>query len=148
MPAPHYQPSIADQLRLALQNKQRLYQKCYALTLRIDQALEDGDGDHVLRLFKQREVIFHKVRDLDALVKTAHPRGALSQKESALGAIQTQIRRLIEQIVVLDGNLHQKMAAKRIEAQQALNRARHKRRLAIAYGVTGAQSARFIDAGR
>jgi hypothetical protein len=136
--------------RAWLQQKLQLYRNCYELTIQIGKAVEDGDGEHALRLLKRRDVIFHRIREGDA-----HPECGMQNAECriltaaaateapAINELIHQMRDLIGKIILADGALYKQMAAKRMEIQHALNQTRHKRRLALAYHLIGAKTGKL-----
>ena len=138
-----------DGLQTALQTKRQLYRYCYTLTSQIGEAVEAGEGERVLKLLKRRDVIFHKVREVDGHIGTSaediERLRILGRHTPAIAHLRNQIQDLIQKIISADGDLYQKMSAKRTEALNGLTQNRHKHHLATAYRLTGASIPHFVD---
>ncbi|MCZ6675705.1 MAG: hypothetical protein O7E52_00490 [Candidatus Poribacteria bacterium] len=145
----HQENFSVDQLQTALQEKRQLYQDCDALSLQIGKAVENGESDRVLKLLKRREVIFHRIREVDEHIgKSTDDMERLrtfSRQVPVIAWLCHQIQILIQRIVSADRDVYKLMRAKRTESLNALNQNRHKYRLAIAYRIAGAKIPHFID---
>jgi ABC-type phosphate transport system auxiliary subunit len=150
MPGTYPEDSNIDGLQTALQTKWQLYQDCYALTQQIGEAVEADEGRLVLKLLKRRDVIFHKIREVDGHIGTSaediERLRILGRHAPAIAKLRNQIQDLIQEIISADSDLYQKMSAKRTEALNELNQNRHKHHLAAAYRLTGAAVPHFINA--
>jgi hypothetical protein len=149
MPTAAKEALSVDQLQTELQKKLQLYQNCYELTLRIGEAVRDGEVDLVLRLLRRREVIFRKIRVVDEHVGISADGtdrlGPMRKQVPAIAALWAQIRELIQKIVSADSDLYNQMATKRTEALKALAQNYGQHRLAKAYRPAGAPAPRLVD---
>ena len=65
-----------DQLQETLSRKLNLYQQCSELTQRVADVIEAEDGVLVIKLLKQRDALFHKIRQVDAQAAGGEGQGA------------------------------------------------------------------------
>ncbi len=57
-----------DQLQGTLSRKLNLYQQCNELTQKVADVIETEDGVLIIKLLKQRDALFHKIRQVDAQI--------------------------------------------------------------------------------
>ena len=57
-----------DQLQKTLSRKLNLYQQCHELTQKVADVIETEDGVLIIKLLKQRDALFHKIRQVDAQI--------------------------------------------------------------------------------
>ena len=98
-----------DQLQETLSRKLNLYQQCNALTQRVADVIEAEDGVLVMKLLKQRDSLFHKIRQVDAqiaerpgLEEKLH---LVAEKVPEIDSMLNQIRDEIVLILQMDNHL-------------------------------------------
>jgi len=98
-----------DQLQETLSRKLNLYQQCNELTQRVADVIEAEDGILVIKLLKQRDELFHKIRLVDAQI--AEKPGLeeklhlVAEKVPEIDAVLNQIRDEITLILQADNQL-------------------------------------------
>ena len=138
-----------DQLQETLSRKLNLYQQCNALTQRVADVIEAEDGVLVMKLLKQRDSLFHKIRQVDAqiaerpgLEEKLH---LVAEKVPAIDSMLNQIRDEIILILQMDNRLLDQAEIEKKKALKGLTQMRSKKQIAHIYGHLGPQSSNFVD---
>ena len=138
-----------DQLQETLSRKLNLYQQCNPLTQRVADVIEAEDGVLVMKLLKQRDSLFHKIRQVDAqiaerpgLEEKLH---LVAEKVPAIDSMLNQIRDEIILILQMDDHLLGQAEIEKKKALKGLTQMRSKKQIAHIYGHLGSQSSNFVD---
>ena len=138
-----------DQLQETLSRKLNLYQQCNALTQRVADIIEAEDGVLVMKLLKQRDSLFHKIRQVDAqiaerpgLEEQLH---LVAEKVPEIDSMLNQIRDEIVLILQMDNHLLDQAEVEKKKALKGLTQMRSKKQIAHIYGHLGPQSSNFVD---
>ena len=138
-----------DQLQETLSRKLNLYQQCNALTQRVADVIEAEDGVLVMKLLKQRDSLFHKIRQVDAqiaerpgLEEKLH---LVADKVPEIDSMLNQIRDEIVLILQMDNHLLDQAEVEKKKALKGLTQMRSKKQIAHIYGHLGPQSSNFVD---
>ena len=138
-----------DQLQETLSRKLNLYQQCNALTQRVADVIEAEDGVLVMKLLKQRDSLFHKIRQVDAqiaerpgLEEKLH---LVAEKVPEIDSMLNQIRDEIILILQMDNHLLDQAEVEKKKALKGLTQMRGKKQIAHIYGHLGPQSSNFVD---
>ena len=138
-----------DQLQETLSRKLNLYQQCNALTQRVADVIEAEDGVLVMKLLKQRDSLFHKIRQVDAqiaerpgLEEKLH---LVAEKVPEIDSMLNQIRDEIILILQMDDHLLGQAEIEKKKALKGLTQMRSKKQIAHIYGHLGPQSSNFVD---
>ena len=138
-----------DQLQETLSRKLNLYQQCNALTQRVADVIEAEDGVLVMKLLKQRDSLFHKIRQVDAqiaerpgLEEKLH---LVAEKVPEIDSMLNQIRDEIILILQMDNHLQNQAEVEKKKALKGLTQMRSKKQIAHIYGHLGPQSSNFVD---
>ena len=138
-----------DQLQETLSRKLNLYQQCNALTQRVADVIEAEDGVLVMMLLKQRDSLFHKIRQVDAqiaerpgLEEKLH---LVAEKVPEIDSMLNQIRDEIILILQMDDHLLGQAEIEKKKALKGLTQMRSKKHIAHIYGHLGSQSSNFVD---
>ena len=138
-----------DQLQETLSRKLNLYQQCNALTQRVADIIEAEDGVLVMKLLKQRDSLFHKIRQVDAqiaerpgLEEKLH---LVAEKVPEIDSMLNQIRDEIVLILQMDNRLLDQAEIEKKKALKGLTQMRSKKQIAHIYGHLGPQSSNFVD---
>ena len=138
-----------DQLQETLSRKLNLYQQCNALTQRVADVIEAEDGVLVTKLLKQRDSLFHKIRQVDAqiaerpgLEEKLH---LVAEKVPEIDSMLNQIRDEIVLILQMDNHLLDQAEVEKKKALKGLTQMRSKKQIAHIYGHLGPQSSNFVD---
>tara|TARA_B100001750_G_C15140867_1_gene414609 strand:- start:95 stop:535 length:441 start_codon:yes stop_codon:yes gene_type:complete len=138
-----------DQLQETLSRKLNLYQQCNALTQRVADVIEAEDGVLVMKLLKQRDSLFHKIRQVDAqiaerpgLEEKLH---LVAEKVPEIDSMLNQIRDEIVLILQMDNHLLDQAEVEKKKALKGLTQMRSKKQIAHIYGHLGPQSSNFVD---
>ena len=138
-----------DQLQETLSRKLNLYQQCNALTQRVADVIEAEDGVLVMKLLKQRDSLFHKIRQVDAqiaerpgLEEKLH---LVAEKVPEIDSMLNQIRDEIVLILQMDNRLLDQAEIEKKKALKGLTQMRSKKQIAHIYGHLGPQSSNFVD---
>ena len=138
-----------DQLQETLSRKLNLYQQCNALTQRVADVIEAEDGVLVMKLLKQRDSLFHKIRQVDAqiaerpgLEEKLH---LVAEKVPEIDSMLNQIRDEIVLILQMDNRLLDQAEIEKKKALKGLTQMRSKTQIAHIYGHLGPQSSNFVD---
>ena len=138
-----------DQLQETLSRKLNLYQQCNALTQRVADVIEAEDGVPVMKLLKQRDSLFHKIRQVDAqiaerpgLEEKLH---LVAEKVPEIDSMLNQIRDEIILILQMDDHLLGQAEIEKKKALKGLTQMRSKKQIAHIYGHLGPQSSNFVD---
>lgn len=138
-----------DQLQETLSRKLNLYQQCNALTQRVADVIEAEDGVLVMKLLKQRDSLFHKIRQVDAqiaerpgLEEKLH---LVAEKVPEIDSMLNQIRDEIILILQMDNHLLDQAEVEKKKALKGLTQMRSKKQIAHIYGHLGPQSSNFVD---
>ena len=138
-----------DQLQETLSRKLNLYQQCNELTQRVADVIEAEDGILVIKLLKQRDELFHKIRLVDAQI--AEKPGLeeklhlVAEKVPEIDAVLNQIRDEITLILQADNRLLNQAEVEKKKALKGLTQMRSKKQIAHIYGHLGPQPSNFID---
>ena len=138
-----------DQLQETLSRKLNLYQQCNELTQRVADVIEAEDGILVIKLLKQRDELFHKIRLVDAQI--AEKPGLeeklhlVAEKVPEIDAVLNQIRDEITLILQADNQLLNQAEVEKKKALKGLTQMRSKKQIAHIYGHLGPQPSNFID---
>ena len=129
--------------------KLNLYQQCNALTQRVADVIEAEDGVLVMKLLKQRDSLFHKIRQVDAqiaerpgLEEKLH---LVAEKVPEIDSMLNQIRDEIVLILQMDNHLLDQAEVEKKKALKGLTQMRSKKQIAHIYGHLGPQSSNFVD---
>ena len=138
-----------DQLQETLSRKLNLYQQCNALTQRVADVIEAEDGVLVMKLLKQRDSLFHKIRQVDAqiaerpgLEEKLH---LVAEKVPEIDSMLNQIRDEIILILQMDDHLLGQAEIEKKKALKGLTQMRSKKQIAHIYGHLGPHSSNFVD---
>ena len=138
-----------EQLQETLSRKLNLYQQCNALTQRVADVIEAEDGVLVMKLLKQRDSLFHKIRQVDAqiaerpgLEEKLH---LVAEKVPEIDSMLNQIRDEIILILQMDNHLLDQAEVEKKKALKGLTQMRSKKQIAHIYGHLGPQSSNFVD---
>ena len=127
----HQENFSVDQLQTALQEKRQLYQDCDALSLQIGKAVENGESDRVLKLLKRREVIFHRIREVDGRIGTSandmERLRTFSRQVPAIAWLCHQIQILIQRIVAADIRAASASSITHVRPAASLARRKHRK---------------------
>ena len=115
-----------DQLQETLSRKLNLYQQCHELTQKVADVIETEDGVLIIKLLKQRDALFHKIRQVDAQI-AARPDleeklHLVAEKVPEIDSVLNQIRDEIILILQKDNQLLNQAEVENPNAQQKANR--------------------------
>ena len=138
-----------DQLQETLSRKLNLYQQCNALTQRVADIIEAEDGVLVMKLLKQRDSLFHKIRQVDAQISERpgleEKLHLVAEKVPEIDSMLNQIRDEIVLILQMDNHLLDQAEVEKKKALKGLTQMRSKKQIAHIYGHLGPQSSNFVD---
>ena len=138
-----------DQLQGTLSRKLNLYQQCNELTQKVADVIETEDGVLIIKLLKQRDALFHKIRQVDAQI-AARPDleeklHLVAEKVPEIGSVLNQIRDEIILILQKDNQLLNQAEVEKKKALKGLTQTRSKKQIAHIYGHLSPQPSNFID---
>ena len=138
-----------DQLQETLSRKLNLYQQCHELTQKVADVIETEDGVLIIKLLKQRDALFHKIRQVDAQI-AARPDleeklHLVAEKVPEIDSVLNQIRDEIILILQKDNQLLNQAEVEKKKALKSLTQMRSKKQIAHIYGHLGLQPSNFID---
>ena len=138
-----------DQLQETLSRKLNLYQQCHELTQKVADVIETEDGVLIIKLLKQRDALFHKLRQVDAQI-AARPDleeklHLVAEKVPEIDSVLNQIRDEIILILQKDNQLLNQAEVEKKKALKGLTQMRSKKQIAHIYGHLGPQPSNFID---
>ena len=138
-----------DQLQETLSRKLNLYQQCNALTQRVADVIEAEDGVLVMKLLKQRDSLFHKIRQVDAKISERpgleEKLHLVAEKVPEIDSMLNQIRDEIVLILQMDNHLLDQAEVEKKKALKGLTQMRSIKQIAHIYGHLGSQSSNFVD---
>ena len=138
-----------DQLQGTLSRKLNLYQQCNELTQKVADVIETEDGVLIIKLLKQRDALFHKIRQVDAQI-AARPDleeklHLVAEKVPEIDSVLNQIRDEIILILQKDNQLLNQAEVEKKKALKGLTQMCSKKQIAHIYGHLSPQPSNFID---